>query len=72
MIPFKYLGYDVKIEGPINPSTSQVRFTFSYGVDDNSYILKLNTKQDKLYENVVKKKKNSVRARILYLEQTKP
>jgi hypothetical protein len=72
MIPFKYLGYDVKIEGPISPSTSQVRFTFSNGVDDNSYILKLNTEQDKLYHNVVKKIKNSVRARILYLEQTKP
>ena len=72
MIPFKYLGYDVMIEVPISPSTSQVRFTFSNGVDDNSYILKLNTEQDKLYTNVVKKIKNSVRARILYLEQTKP
>ena len=43
MIPFKYLGYDVKIEGPISPSTSQVRFTFSNGVDDNSYICLLYT-----------------------------
>ena len=69
MIPFKYLGYDVKIEGPISPSTSQVRFTFSNGVDDNSYILKLNTEQDKLYTNVVKKIKNSGNNKVLVTER---
>ena len=39
MIPFKYLGYDVKIEGPISPSTSQVVFTFNNATDENKHIL---------------------------------
>ena len=69
MIPFKYLGYNVKIEGPISPSTSQVVFTFNNATDENKHVLKLNTQQDKLYHNVIKKIKNSIRARLLYLQQ---
>ena len=69
MIPFKYKGYDIKIEGVITPSTDRVKFTFSNGIDDNSYFLKLNTSEDKKWHNVVNKIKNSVNARLLYLEQ---
>ena len=69
MIPFKYKGYDIKIEGVITPSTDRVKFTFSNGIDDNSYFLKLNTLEDKKWHNVVKMIKNSVNARLLYLKQ---
>ena len=69
MIPFKYLGYDVEIKGPISPLTSQVVFTFNNATDENKHILKLNTESDKLYHNVIKKIKNSIRARLLYLQQ---
>jgi hypothetical protein len=69
MIPFKYKGYDIKIEGVITPSTDRVKFTFSNGIDDNSYFLKLNTSEDKKWHNVVNKIKNSVNARLLYLKQ---
>jgi len=69
MIPFKYKGYDIKIEGVITPSTERVKFTFSNGIDDNSYFLKLNTLEDKKWHNVVKMIKNSVNARLLYLKQ---
>ena len=69
MIPFKYLGYDVEIKGPISPLTSEVKFTFKNATDDNTHILKLNTSKDKLYHNVINKIKNSIRARLLYLQQ---
>ena len=69
MIPFKYKGYDIKIEGVITPSTDRVKFTFSNGIDDNSYFLKLNTSEDKKWHNVVNKIKKSINARLLYLEQ---
>ena len=41
MIPFKYLGYDVKIEGPISPSTSQVVFTFNNATGQFGLYIKL-------------------------------
>ena len=70
MIPFKFKGYDIKVEGVITPSTDCVKFTFSNGVDDNSYFLKLNTPDDKKWHNVVNKIKRSINDRIRYLKQT--
>jgi hypothetical protein len=70
MIPFKFKGYNVKIEGVITPSTDQVKFSFSNGVDDNIHILKLNTINDKKWVNVVNKIQRSINDRIRYLQQT--
>jgi len=69
MIPFKYKGYTITVEGVITPSTNSVKFSFENGIDSNTHILKLNTDDDKKWHNVVNKLKNSVNARLLYLQQ---
>jgi hypothetical protein len=67
MIPFKYKGYDIKINGTISDRT-YVRV--SNFVEDHNYIFSIRTAQEKLFHNLVKRIKRTVDDLIRYKQQT--
>ena len=67
MIPFKYKGYDIKINGTISDRTSVRMSNF---VEDHNYIFSIRTEKEKLSPNLVKRIKRTVDDLIRYKQQT--
>jgi hypothetical protein len=67
MIPFKYKGYDIKINGTVSDRTS---VKISNNVEDHLYIFSIRTVQEKLFHNLVKRIKTTVDDLIRYKQQT--
>jgi hypothetical protein len=67
MIPFKYKGYNIKINGTIHSRTS---VKISNYVEDHLYIFSIRTVKEKLFANLVNRIKRTVDDLIRYKQQT--
>tara|TARA_R110002111_G_scaffold52217_4_gene91192 strand:+ start:1834 stop:2049 length:216 start_codon:yes stop_codon:yes gene_type:complete len=67
MIPFKYKGYNIKINGTIQSRTS---VKISNYVEDHLYIFSIRTEQEKLFANLINRIKKTVDDLIRLKQQT--
>jgi len=67
MIPFKYKGYNIKINGTIHSRTS---VKISNYVEDHLYIFSIRTVKEKLFSNLVNRIKRTVDDLIRLKQQT--
>jgi len=67
MIPFKYKGYNIKINGTIN---SRASVKISNYVEDHLYIFSIRTVKEKLFSNLVNRIKRTVDDLIRLKQQT--